>query len=153
MNPHCPTKGVSGFLLAKDVFDMYRGRQKEIAKRVDLPLAALDILLLLGRNPEVRTAADVIRLRGYKANLVSMHVDRLVQRGFVRRVLDPEDRRRVLLELGPEAGPVVEEGQALTARFHERLLEGVSEEQLEACRGVMELVRENMRRMKENGFG
>jgi DNA-binding MarR family transcriptional regulator len=58
-------------------------------------------------------------------------IDRLEAKGFVRRVGDPADRRRVLVEMTPEGaervgvfyGPMVAEGVTLLDGFSERELE------------------------------
>lgn len=135
-------------MLVRDAFELLSQRLKVLAKQYDLPMVALDILLLIARQDGVETAADVIRLRGYKANLVSMHVDRLVHMDCLKRVADPRDRRRIKLELGPAAGPIVQAGQALAADFHKQLLAGVPDEHLEHFRQMLTIVRGNLDEMQ-----
>lgn len=135
-------------MLARDAFEILSQRLKLLGKQYDLPLVAMDILLLIGRKNGLKTAADIIKLRGYKANLVSMHVERLVQMDCLKRVPDPTDRRRITLELGPAAEPIVRAGHALATDFHQQLLAGVSEEQLEHFRQMLVIMRGNLDAMQ-----
>lgn len=48
-------------------------------------------------NPQYKTAADIVKIRGIKANLVSLHVERLVQEGYLERREVPGDRRKTEL--------------------------------------------------------
>lgn len=63
----------------------YRKMCKPLCKELELPQTALDILLFLGNNPAYRTARDIVEIRRIKANLVSVHVDRLVREGYLER--------------------------------------------------------------------
>ena len=60
-------------------------------------------------------------------------LDRLEEAGFVRRVRDPADRRRVMVEVAPDLferslpiyGPVVEEGTMALATYTDEQLETI----------------------------
>ncbi|HEY2478559.1 MAG TPA: MarR family transcriptional regulator [Solirubrobacterales bacterium] len=54
----------------------------------------LDIVERLGPVTAGRIAADA----GLTSGTVTAVIDRLVEKGYVRRVADPDDRRRVLIE-------------------------------------------------------
>jgi DNA-binding MarR family transcriptional regulator len=55
---------------------------------------ALDIVDRLGPVTAGRLSIDA----GLSSGAVTAVIDRLVEKGYVRRVADPEDRRRVLIE-------------------------------------------------------
>lgn len=79
-----------------------------------------------------RSAGDLATLTDLSSAATTTLIDRLEQKGFVRRAADPADRRRVVVEMTEEGlarvgrcyGPLVTEG--------ERLLDGVPTAQLEA---------------------
>lgn len=88
------------------------------------------------------TAGHLARATGLRPAATTALIDRLTERGFVRRSPDPTDRRRVLVELTEEGGarigalygPMVMEGQrpldSFTVAELERLvtlLDGFSE--------------------------
>lgn len=50
------------------------------------------------------TAGELAMLTGLTTGAITGVLDRLEQHGFVRRTADPHDRRRVVIELIPEAG-------------------------------------------------
>jgi DNA-binding MarR family transcriptional regulator len=55
------------------------------------------------RETGALTAGDLAELIGLTTGAVTGVIDRLEQRGFVRRVADPHDRRRVIVEPIPGA--------------------------------------------------
>ena len=63
-------------------------------------LNCLNLVALTGRL----TAGDLARQTGLSTASITGVLDRLEQGGFVRRVRDPHDRRRVIVELGGGPG-------------------------------------------------
>jgi DNA-binding MarR family transcriptional regulator len=78
-------------------------------------------------------------------------IDRLAQKGFVRRVADPVDRRRVLVEMTEEGaarvgryyGPLVEEGNELLADVNDDQLARMRD-WLVAARGLTDRHRQRL---------
>jgi DNA-binding MarR family transcriptional regulator len=74
---------------------------------------ALEVLIDTG----AATAGRLSELMGLSSGAVTRVIDRLEQAGYVRRVPDPADRRRVVVELIPEKMAAVE---ATMARFGDK---------------------------------
>ena len=74
---------------------------------------ALSVLLDSG----AATAGRLSELMGLTSGAVTRVIDRLEQAGYVRRVPDPADRRRVIVELIPEKMAAV---QATMDQFGEK---------------------------------
>jgi DNA-binding MarR family transcriptional regulator len=74
---------------------------------------ALEVLIDTG----AATAGRLSELMGLSSGAVTRVIDRLEQAGYVRRVPDPADRRRVVVELVPEKMAAVE---ATMARFGDK---------------------------------
>jgi DNA-binding MarR family transcriptional regulator len=74
---------------------------------------ALEVLIDTG----AATAGRLAELMGLTTGAVTRVIDRLEQAGYVRRIPDPSDRRRVIVELIPEKMAAVE---ATMARFGEK---------------------------------
>lgn len=72
----------------------------------------LDIVERLGPVTAGRLAADA----GLTSGAATAAIDRLVEKGYVRRVADPEDRRRVLIEKTAKL-------EAMAGRFYGPLAE------------------------------
>ena len=105
-----------------------------IAERLDVTSHELEVLgTLVARGP--LSAGDLAKRTGLTSGAVTRLIDRLVERGSVRRLADPEDRRRVLVEITPAAlracdpfyGPIAKEGTALLEQRTEKELEVILE--------------------------
>ena len=70
---------------SKKLAEAYEKVMQPLCKKLDMPKTALDVLMFLANNPEFNTAGDVCRYRNIKAALVSFHVEKLVEAGFVER--------------------------------------------------------------------
>jgi len=87
----------------------------------------LDIIQRRGRT----TAGELATESGLTTGAVTTVIDRLERAGYARRVADPSDRRRVLVEITPELfdradevyGPLAELGQQLGDRYTVEQLE------------------------------
>jgi len=90
----------------------------------------IDIVLQAGRL----TAGELAFAAGLSPGAATTAIDRLERAGFARRVRDPEDRRRVIVEptdrvaeLAEEVyGPLRDGGADLMARFSERQLTAIT---------------------------
>jgi DNA-binding MarR family transcriptional regulator len=70
-----------------------------IAEQIGLSGTDHKCLELAMRAPEPLTAGQIAQLSGLSTGAVTGVIDRLEQRGFVRRIRDPHDRRKVLVEV------------------------------------------------------
>jgi DNA-binding MarR family transcriptional regulator len=107
-----------------DVFDEIAG---EILGLNKTDQRCLDIISRLGQT----TAGELARESGLTTGGVTAVVDRLERDGYVRRVRDSSDRRKVLLEATPESfekvwaiwGPLKDAWDAQARRFTREQLE------------------------------
>ena len=99
-----------------------------LAKEIDMPYTAISILLFIANNPEFATASDICDMRGLKRPLVSVHVENLVQGGYIERRAVPGDRRKDALVCTEKARKIVEAGLERQIQFAKAVLEGISED-------------------------
>jgi DNA-binding MarR family transcriptional regulator len=100
-----------------------------------------------------KSAGELSAGTGLSSAATTTLIDRLERKGFVQRVRDPGDRRRVLVEMTPEGGarvgayygPLVEEGSAL--------FRDASDEQLAQMRDWLVAARELTDRHRANIVG
>jgi DNA-binding MarR family transcriptional regulator len=91
----------------------------------------VDVILQRGRV----TAGDLAVASGLSPGAATTAIDRLERAGYARRVRDPDDRRRVIVEpteriaeLAEEVyGPLRDSGTLLMQRFSERQLKVITE--------------------------
>jgi DNA-binding MarR family transcriptional regulator len=98
-------------------------------------MRCLDVISRDGPVPAGRLADET----GLTTGAITTVLDRLERGGFARRVRDPDDRRRVLVELTPEAFQGSVNYYAAHMALSERLYRRYTEEQLEM---FLEWVRE-----------
>ena len=102
---------------------------------------------------------DLARHMGVTPSTMSLSIERLVRRGYVRRARDPRDRRRLQLLLSPAGVRVKEAQQVLEpARVRGMLAQLSAEDRAAALRGLALLARAAERFMAASpkhmsGFG
>ena len=98
------------------------------ADRIGINATDLNCLNLVALTGHM-TAGDLAKQTGLSTASITGVLDRLEEGGFVRRVRDPHDRRRVIAELadgpglrevGPTFGPVVKSWRATAAELLRR---------------------------------
>ena len=129
---------------AHNFYQAYSIRCKPICRELGMPQTAFDILMFLANNPDYNTAKDIVELRGLKANLVSVNVDRLVRDGYLDRRDFPGDRRKTFLICTEKAGPVIERGRELQKSFFEDIFQDVDEASRENFHRVMGMMEHNL---------
>lgn len=112
-------------------------------------IEALETLLDSG----TATAGRLAELMGLTTGAVTRLIDRLEQSGYVRRVADPADRRRVVVELVPEKSKALEAVIGRVGRATAREIGRYSPEQLELIGEFLdrmaEATREETTRLRE----
>ena len=122
-----------------------------VGRALDLNATDLRCLDWLVEGP--RSAGDLAMLIDLSSAATTTLIDRLEEKGFVRRVRDAADRRRVMVEMTEAGldrvhrcyGPLVAEGVGL--------LDGISTDQLEAMRDWLIAARELTDRQRERLAG
>ena len=132
--------------------ELYESLCQPVCKSCGIPQTALDILLFLANNPEYYTARDICRVRGIKANLVSFHVEKLVQEGYLEREAIPGDRRQVRLLLTEKADPVIAQGRAVQQNYREILTDHIAPSDLETFQRCMDTIRQNIEQAKKSSI-
>ena len=130
--------------------ELYESLCQPVCRECGIPQTALDILLFLANNPEYYTARDICRVRGIKANLVSFHVEKLVQEGYLEREAIPGDRRQVRLLLTEKADPVIAQGRAVQQNYREILTDHIAPSDLETFQRCMDTIRQNIEQAKKS---
>jgi DNA-binding MarR family transcriptional regulator len=127
--------------LVKDIIVAIQDEQTQsaflsnaIAERLGVTTTELEVLgTLVARG--ALSAGDLAKRTGLTSGAVTRLIDRLAERGIVRRLADPADRRRVLVEVTPSAmkasdpfyEPIAREGTALLEQRTEKELEVILE--------------------------
>lgn len=137
---------------AHDMLEAYSAKCKPLCREIQLPQTAFDILMFLANNPNFNTARDIVEIRGLKANLVSVNVEKLVREGLLERIPDKADRRKTVLVCTESAKPITEKGRRLQADFFESLFSGIDEESRMQFFDTIKKIKQNLGKENQNGF-
>ena len=131
--------------------DAYYVAIQPLCERSGLPPMAVDILMFLANNPGHGTAGELCRCRGMKPAIVSFHVERLVQEGYLERYAVVGDRRKTKLLCTGKADPIIRKGRVVQNAFFKRLLDHVEPADQKVFFRTMELIGKNLDEIiKEN---
>lgn len=123
---------------------LYESMLKTVCERYQLSAIETDIISFLYNNPTKDTAGDIVELRMLSKGNVSQAVESLIQKGFIRRVHDTKDRRRIHLFLLPEASPVTQSIEQVRSRFQEKAFYGFSEQERELYAALTNRIMQNV---------
>ena len=133
------------------LLEFYNQLCSPLCQQTGIPQTSMDILMFLKNNPQYKNAADIVKFRGIKANLVSLHVERLVQEGYLERREVPGDRRKTELICTEKTENVWRQGCEIQRTFIKTLFSGISAESRKVFEQVMEQTEENLNTyQKEN---
>ena len=134
---------------ARQLLEGYAAAMQPLCRREGLAPNGVDILLCLANNPGLDTARDICTYRGLKPGIVSFHVEKLVQEGYLLRQPAPEDRRKCRLVCTRRAEPVVQQGRQVQEAFFRRMTAGLDPQDLAAFRRCLEGFQRNLSQMTQ----
>ncbi|MEU7603800.1 MarR family transcriptional regulator [Streptomyces sp. NPDC040724] len=101
-----------------------------MADHVGLHPTDMQCVALLDMEPEPVSTGDIARLTGLTSGSATRLVDRMVKAGIVQRHADPNDRRRSLVSLSPEARERIGAAWDTPGRAFGAVLESYSDAEL-----------------------
>lgn len=122
----------------------YENYCKPICKELGMPQMAFDMLIFLANNPEYYTAKDFCNMRGFKENIVSVNVNKLVSEGYLIREDVQGDRRKVKLCYTEKAWPIIEKGRNAQESFREAIQKNISPEDMLTFQKCLTTILENV---------
>ena len=130
------------------IMQAYTDWCKPLCRELGLPQMAFDVLMFLSVNPELCTAREISRHQGYKENILSVNVNKLVSEGYLERRSVEGDRRKVRLALTDKAQPVIARGNHTQAEFAARMQEGIAPQELATLTKCLNVAGENARKIR-----
>lgn len=132
---------------AMQVAQLSRSWRAELDRRlVDLGLSQARwlVLLHLGRFAELPTQRELAQSVGVEGPTLARLLDSLEAQGLVSRQAVPEDRRAKKIALSPEARPLIEKIEAISAQLRQEVFAGIDEDELRRCQKVHAQVLSNL---------
>lgn len=138
----------SGMDTLHRVRQAYEDWCKPLCKELGMPQMAFDILIFLSVNPELCTAKDINRRYGFKENILSVNINKLVSEGYLERRPVEGDRRKVRLSLTEKARPIITRGNRAVEEFNLLIREGITPEELDIFFKCLRIAGENARKIQ-----
>ena len=138
----------SGMAVLHGIRQAYEDWCKPLCRELRMPQMAFDILMFLSGNPELCTARDINRHHGFKENILSVNVNKLVSKGYLQRFSVQGDRRKVRLVLTEKARPIIMRGKRALEEFDQLIKEGITPEELAVFAKCLDTAGENARRIQ-----
>lgn len=135
--------------LTKRAHPFFEMKLEPLTKKVGLTLQEGHILLFLANNPDCNYARDAVMQRGLSKSYVSKALSSLAQKGFINfqeDVIDHRYQKIVFTKTAQEKVKILQEGQK--ALFQE-LVHGLSKEDLEVCKKVLNQIFQNFINLEE----
>ena len=101
-----------------------------IAKKYKLKMSDLSLMLLLHINKELKTAKDIAMFSDLKRGNISLIVESLSCRGFIKQLAVEGDRRMKKLELTSKCDGVLNECDEILLALFKIMIEGIAEDEL-----------------------
>ena len=116
----------------------------EQLKQIDLTQSQADVIILLAHESgKVFRQRDIEIALNYSNPTVTGLLNRLEQKGFIVRRVDPEDSRARIISLTNKALEIIEEIYQSIRRTEQMLLDGFSEEEIELLQPLMSRIAKN----------
>lgn len=119
-----------------------------VATSADLTLRQLQVLAVLRAAPG-STGQQLAEALGVSTPTMSGIVDRIASKGWLDREQDPQDRRRVLLHLTPEAEEMLAELEVPVHRVKARILDRLDEDDLRELARLTDRMRDAAREVED----
>ncbi len=144
------TRDTTVGLSVHDVARMIRRDFDRRAREQGLTRARWQVLWHLARHEGVHQAAlaDILDVAPIS---LTRQLERLEQEGLVERRADPSDRRRRRLYLTEAATPALQRLRGMAGLTRERALSGISGEQIDTFKEVLETMRANLCDRSDSG--
>jgi MarR family transcriptional regulator for hemolysin len=116
----------------------------EITEEFGLNLLDVRVLLFFDTHGKSNTAKDLVKIHHFTKSNVSKSIDTLLERGYLTKRYDSQDRRYIHLIVQPEAAPVLTRTKQCQEKMLEVIFKGVSEEERDTMKKVAQKIHENI---------
>lgn len=149
--PQAPEEGLSvGYLLGRARASLLSALDARL-ERFEFTGMQFAVLKHIAEG-SARTAAELCRFMQYDTGAMTRILDRLQERGMVRRERSREDRRTVVLRLAPAGRTQLPRLAAVASRVLEAHLTGFSATEVSALKGYLGRMIENGQGEGDNGI-
>ncbi|MEG1779257.1 MAG: MarR family winged helix-turn-helix transcriptional regulator [Oscillospiraceae bacterium] len=115
---------------------LYEAMFSSIAKRLDLKQVDIDVLIFLHSHTMFDNAKDIAKYRAISKSLVSKSVLSLVNKGYLKATVNPNDKRYIHLQIEPASKAIVQELDDIQQNFLRLIYHDLTEEEAIMCERI-----------------
>ena len=123
---------------------------KKICAKYNLSLIEGKILCFLHNNPTKDTAADIVELRMLSKGNVSSAIDKLCKQGYIQRVPDKNNRRKIHLSLLSKADDINKDVDLMLIDYKQKIFDGFTMEEMHAYENLCQRIYFNAKKSMDN---
>ena len=133
----------------RSVIEAHEHYFKPISRELGMPQMALDILLFLADHPDQCTAKDISLCHGFKENILSININKLVTEGYLERQPVEGDRRKVRLVCTEKSAAIIARCCQAGTDLAKMLEEGLTAEDKKAMQRCLAIIGNNAEQIKK----
>lgn len=122
-----------------------------VMEKYQLTMVDIRVLLFLYEHEQFDTAKDIVEMHFLAKSYVSKSVEKLIERGFLLKKHQENDKRYIHLVLQEKACPVIEAVSREKKKMLGRLFSGITGEQQTVLREVASTINHNIIEMINEG--
>lgn len=108
-----------------------------------LTLAEANALYVIGTD-EAKTMKQIAEALGVAVSTPTRTIDRLVEKGYVKRDIGKEDRRQLLIKSTPEGSAILEEMDKESLMVIKKMVENLQDEEVELLKDLLMKIIQNL---------
>ena len=135
--------------LFKNSYEVYDNLTESLCKKASICHSALNILILISQDNGNVYAKDLVSMLGLKPNMVSLHINNLVNAGYLKREMIAKDRRKIKLVCTTKSKRIVNEAIKIANDLMNKMFDGLNEEEVEIYNRSINVVKENIENLKK----
>lgn len=122
---------------------------EKVCEKHQITRMELDILLFLANNPLFDTASDIVEVRCLSKSQVSVSIQLLEKKGYLRKEYREGNRKTAHLQICDRALPIVTDGKAAQEQFITVMFAGISQKELEILKQCNRRILENINQYRK----
>jgi DNA-binding MarR family transcriptional regulator len=116
----------------------------ELTDEFGLNVFDVRVLLFFDTHGNCNTAKDLVKIHHFTKSNVSKSIDVLLEKGYLTKEYDSQDRRYIHLIVQPEAAPVLAKAKQCQEQMLQMIFQGVSQEERRMMKEVAHKIHENI---------
>lgn len=132
-----PCVGGNALIIVPFMGEKYYGMFSELQKETGISRGEIDVMAFLYNHPQYHCACDLVEIRGISKSHASEAVNKLVNKGYLTREHDKNNRRKIKLTITEEALPLCGKIREIQMNYQNMLIKGIDKDDLEIFAKVL----------------